>query len=74
MDAGGAAAFDFPKQFSEFSFKTLLTKAEVIAALAKAKVECAKVGGWVGFRVLGLAAGAGEEGGAGQREGGRALA
>ncbi|KAG2439747.1 hypothetical protein HYH02_010624 [Chlamydomonas schloesseri] len=37
---GGA---DFPQQFSEFSFKTLLTKAEVITAITKIKVECAKV-------------------------------
>jgi hypothetical protein len=35
--------YDFPKQFSDFSFKTLLTKGEVIGALAKIKVECAKV-------------------------------
>lgn len=34
---------DFPQQFSEFSFKTLLTKPEVINAITKIKVECAKV-------------------------------
>ncbi|EFJ44217.1 dynein heavy chain 2, partial [Volvox carteri f. nagariensis] len=34
---------DFPQQFSEFSFKTLLTKPEVITAITKIKVECAKV-------------------------------
>ncbi|GLI62391.1 hypothetical protein VaNZ11_005010 [Volvox africanus] len=34
---------DFPQQFSEFSFKTLLTKLEVINAITKIKVECAKV-------------------------------
>lgn len=37
------AEYDFPQQFSEFSFRTLLTKAEVISALGKIKVECARV-------------------------------
>ncbi|GLC56009.1 hypothetical protein PLESTB_001054700 [Pleodorina starrii] len=36
-------SMDFPQQFSEFSFKTLLTKPEVITAISKIKVECAKV-------------------------------
>ncbi|KXZ54227.1 hypothetical protein GPECTOR_5g319 [Gonium pectorale] len=36
-------ALDFPQQFSDFSFKTLLTKPEVITAITKIKVECAKV-------------------------------
>ncbi|KAG2485619.1 hypothetical protein HYH03_015682 [Edaphochlamys debaryana] len=36
-------AQDFPQQFAEFSFKTLLTKPEVIMAITKIKVECAKV-------------------------------
>ncbi len=35
--------YDYPQQFSEFSFRTLLTKAEVISALVKIRVECAKV-------------------------------
>lgn len=35
--------FDFPQQFSEFSFRTLLTKGEVISALGKVHVECSKV-------------------------------
>jgi hypothetical protein len=38
-------SYDFPQQYSEFSFRTLLTKAEVITALSKIKVECAKVRG-----------------------------
>ncbi|GAX80571.1 hypothetical protein CEUSTIGMA_g8008.t1 [Chlamydomonas eustigma] len=35
--------FDFPQQFTEFSFRTLLTKVEVISAMGRARVECAKV-------------------------------
>ncbi|MEW5308986.1 MAG: hypothetical protein WDW38_000903 [Sanguina aurantia] len=35
--------YQFPEQFGEFSFRTLLTKGEVISALGKIKVECAKV-------------------------------
>lgn len=37
------AEYDFPQQFSEFSFRTLLTKGEVIGALTRIRVECAKV-------------------------------
>ena len=38
VDVGGG---DFPEQFSEFSFRTLLTKPEVNVALSKIKVWCA---------------------------------
>jgi dynein heavy chain len=38
------AGYDFVEQFSEFSFRSLLTKLEVISALGKIKAECAKVG------------------------------
>lgn len=31
--------YQFPEQFSEFSFRTLLTKGEVISALGKIKVR-----------------------------------
>ena len=44
--ARGTAAvlrYDFPASFSEFSFRTLLTKAEVIQALGKLRAECNKV-------------------------------
>ena len=34
--------YDFTQQFSDFSFRTLLTKAEVISALMRVRVECAK--------------------------------
>ncbi|GFH19487.1 uncharacterized protein HaLaN_16440, partial [Haematococcus lacustris] len=37
------AEYDYPHQFSEYSFRTLLTKPEVISALARIRVECAKV-------------------------------
>lgn len=37
------AEYDFPQQFSDFSFRTLLTKGEVISALGRVRVECAKV-------------------------------
>lgn len=36
-------AYSFPEKFSSFSFTTLLTKAEVIAALVKVRTECNKV-------------------------------
>lgn len=39
------AAYSFPEKFSSFSFLSLLTKAEVIAALVKVRAECNKVGG-----------------------------
>eukprot|EP00798_Chlamydomonas_sp_ICE-L_P016863 gene16863-23131_t len=35
--------FDYPHQFSEFAFRTLLTKSEVIGALSRIKLECSKV-------------------------------
>jgi hypothetical protein len=35
--------YDFPEQFGEFSFRTMLTKPEVISALNKIRVECNKV-------------------------------
>ena len=35
--------YSFPEKFSSFSFTTLLTKAEVIAALVKVRTECNKV-------------------------------
>ena len=35
--------YDYAEQFSEFSFRTLVTKGEVISALGKIKVECSKV-------------------------------
>lgn len=38
------AAYSFPEKFSSFSFLSLLTKAEVIAALVKVRAECNKVG------------------------------
>ncbi|KAF6265909.1 dynein heavy chain 2 [Scenedesmus sp. NREL 46B-D3] len=38
-----AAAYDFREQLSEFSFKTLLTKPEVIFALGKIRLESSKV-------------------------------
>ena len=44
--ARGTAAvprYDFPASFSEFSFRTLLTKAEIIQALGKLRAECNKV-------------------------------
>ena len=37
-------AYSFPEKFSSFSFLSLLTKAEVIAALVKVRAECNKVG------------------------------
>lgn len=37
-----AAGYDFREQLSEFSFKTLLTKAEVIFALGKIRLESSK--------------------------------
>lgn len=37
-------AYSFPEKFSNFSFLSLLTKAEVIAALVKVRAECNKVG------------------------------
>jgi hypothetical protein len=37
------SGYDYPEQFSEFSFRTLMTKAEVISALIKIKVESSKV-------------------------------
>ncbi len=36
-------AYSFPEKFSSFSFLSLLTKAEVIAALVKVRAECNKV-------------------------------
>jgi dynein heavy chain len=39
-----AAGYDFREQLSEFSFKTLLTKPEVIFALGKIRLESSKVG------------------------------
>eukprot|EP00983_Pelagomonas_calceolata_P040048 1137442-Pelagomonas_calceolata.AAC.3 len=36
------AEYDFAQQFSDFSFRTLLTKSEVISALTRVRVECAK--------------------------------
>lgn len=36
-------AYSFPEKFSSFSFLSLLTKAEVIAALVKVRTECNKV-------------------------------
>lgn len=36
-------AYSFPEKFSGFSFLSLLTKAEVIAALVKVRAECNKV-------------------------------
>lgn len=36
-------AYSFPEKFSSFSFLTLLTKGEVIAALVKVRAECNKV-------------------------------
>ncbi|KAK9803422.1 hypothetical protein WJX72_010826 [[Myrmecia] bisecta] len=36
-------AYDFPEQFSEFSFRSLLTKAEVVMAAVKVRTECNKV-------------------------------
>ncbi len=36
------AEYDFAQQFSDFSFRTLLTKPEVISALMRVRVECAK--------------------------------
>ena len=36
-------AYSFPEKFSSFSFLSLLTKAEVIAALVKLRAECNKV-------------------------------
>ena len=36
-------AYDFPEQFSEFSFHTCLTKGEVIAASVKVRAECLKL-------------------------------
>ena len=38
-----APEHNFPQQFSEFSFKTLLTKPEVILALGRIKIECSKL-------------------------------
>ncbi|WIA11828.1 hypothetical protein OEZ85_011917 [Tetradesmus obliquus] len=38
-----AAGYDFREQLSEFSFKTLLTKPEVIFALGKIRLESSKV-------------------------------
>lgn len=38
-------SYSFPEKFSSFSFMTLLTKAEVIAALVKVRAECNKVRG-----------------------------
>jgi dynein heavy chain len=35
--------FNFAEQYSEFSFRTLLTKVEVIQTLSKIRSECAKV-------------------------------
>ncbi|KAL0019092.1 hypothetical protein WJX77_000912 [Trebouxia sp. C0004] len=37
-------AYSFPEKFSSFSFLSLLTKAEVIAALVKVRAECNKIG------------------------------
>lgn len=37
------ASYDFFNQFSEFSFRTLLTKQEVVSATVKVRVECQKV-------------------------------
>ena len=37
------AEYDYPQHFSDFSFRTLLTKVEVIGALSRIKVECSKV-------------------------------
>jgi len=36
-------AYDYPEQFSEFSFHSFLTKPEVITACVKVKTECNKV-------------------------------
>lgn len=36
-------SYSFPEKFSSFSFASLLTKAEVIAALVKVRTECNKV-------------------------------
>ncbi|KAG1679690.1 hypothetical protein FOA52_006209 [Chlamydomonas sp. UWO 241] len=36
-------SYDFPQTFSEFSFRSLNTKGEVIGALGKVKAECTKV-------------------------------
>ncbi|GMH32802.1 hypothetical protein BSKO_00636 [Bryopsis sp. KO-2023] len=36
-------AYDYLEQFSEFSFRSLLTKAEVVSAIVKVRLECQKV-------------------------------
>ena len=36
-------AYSFPEKFSSFSFLSLLTKGEVIAALVRVRAECNKV-------------------------------
>lgn len=36
-------SYDFFNQFSEFSFRTLLTKQEIVTAIVKVRMECQKI-------------------------------